>query len=166
MAERTWIKDIEDGFRRDAVRALRDLGVAAMNDAYAKKRFTNRTGNLHDSYASAVFVNGEIVQSTLRYLDNPMSKRRDAHTGKTGHQTAKEYMASHNFGGKKDEIVLVVIAAMFYAGILENQHYLNVISPARDYIDSHWQETMAPVYAKYGIKEKPKARVVKGDRLR
>lgn len=166
MAGRTYLKNIEDDFRRDAVRALRKLGIDAMNDAYAKRRFQNRTGNLHDSYASAVFVNGEIVQSTLRYLDNPMSKRRDAHTGKTGHQTAKEYMASHHFGGKNDEIVLVVIAAMFYAGILENKYYLNVISPARDYINSHWAETMSPVYAKYGIKEKPKAKVIKGEKLR
>ena len=162
----TYLKNLKDDFEKDMIRALRDLGYKAMKDAYAKRRFTNRTGNLHDSYASAVFINGEIVQSTLRYLDNPMSKKRDSRTGKNGHQTAKDYMATHKFGAKNNEIVLVVIAAMFYAGILENApFYRYVISPARDYIDSHWVEATSQVYAKYGIKEKPKAKVIRGEKL-
>ena len=167
MATKTYLKYIEDQFTQDMVRALRDLGYAAMNDAYARRGFSNRTGNLHDSYASAVYVNGAIVRSTLRYLENPLSKTRDSKTGKTGHQTAKEYMEGHSFGAKNNEIVLVVIAAMYYAGILEDSpHYRYVITPARDYINAHWAKTVNPVYAKYGIKEKPRARVIKGERLK
>jgi hypothetical protein len=165
MAGRTYLKNIQDEFTKDMVRALSSLGYEAMNDAYAKRAFVNRTGNLHDSYACAVFVDGKIVQSTLRYLDNPMSTKRDAKTNKTGHETAKDYMNSHSFGAKNHEVVLVVIAAMYYAGILEKKYYFEVISPARSYIDTHWDETLAPVYAKYGIKQKPRARVIQGERL-
>lgn len=148
------------------VRALRDLGMAAMVDAYSKARFKNRTFNLHDSYACAVYVGGVIVRSTLHYLGNPLSRKRDRKTRKNGRQTAKDYMESHNFGAQKGEIVLVVIAAMYYAGILEKQHYIDVITPAREYIDAHWNEAVAPVYAKYGVQEKPRAKVIKGERLR
>ena len=165
MATRTYLKNIKEGFERDTIRALRDLGIAAMNHAYAKKRFTNRTGNLHDSYASAVFINGSIVQSTLRYLDSPISRKVDPKTGKNGHQTAKDFMSTGRFGREDGEIVLVVIAAMYYAGILEKYYHYEVISPANDYIESHWQETMTPVYSKYGIKGRPKAKIINGERL-
>lgn len=165
MAGKTYLKYLEDEFTKDMIRALRGLGHKAMNQAYAKKRFKNRTGNLHDSYATAVFVDGIIVQSTLRYLDNPLSTRRDPKTHKTGHETAKDYMSTHSFG-KKGEIVLVVIAAMYYARILEDQKSIRVISPARSYIDYNWEKTVAPVYAKYGIKTKPRAVVTRGTSLK
>lgn len=163
----SWIKDFQKGFEQDMIRALRDLGIAAMKDAYAKKRFTNRTGNLHDSYACAVYVRGELVKSTVRYLDNPISTKRDQKTKKNGHQTAHDYLYGHSFTSKKDDFILVVIAAMYYAGILEREpHYINVISPARDYIDSNWKSATSQVFNKYGIKDKPTARVIKGDPLR
>lgn len=160
----SWIKDLQKGFEQDMTRALRDLGIVAMNDAYAKKRFTNRTGNLHDSYACAVYVRGDLIKSTVRYLGNPMSKKRDPKTKKNGHQTAHDYLYSHSFKSSKDDIVLVVIAAMYYAGILESRWY-NVISPAREYLDKHWWTAVYKVYDKYGIKQKPTARVIKGERL-
>ena len=166
MAGRTYLKNIRDDFEKDMIRALRKLGNDAMKDAYAKKGFENRTGNLHDSYATAVYLNGQIVQSTVRYLDNPMSTKKDPRTKKNGHQTAKEYLESHSFGAKNNEIVLVVIAAMYYALVLEGYYYLEVISPAREYINSNWEAATAPVYAKYGIRSKPKTRVIRGNKLK
>lgn len=167
MAGKTYLKDLKDNFERDLVRAFSKLGVDAMNDAYAKKRFKRRTGNLEDSYGSAVFVRGKVVQSTMKFLGgNPISKKKDSKTHKTGRETVKDYFLKWSWGKGEDEVVLVVIAAMYYAGILEKEHYFNVISPARDFINSSWQTYINPIYAKYGIKEKPAARVIQGDRLR
>lgn len=165
MAGRTHLKDLKDNLERDIVRALSRLGVKAMNDAYAKKRFTRRTGNLEDSYGCAVFVRGKVVQSSIKYLGgNPISKKKDRNTHKTGRQTVRDYFLNWSYGKGQDEIVLVVIAAMYYAGILESQGRY-VITPARDYVDANWESAMSTVYSKYGIKEKPKARVIKGERL-
>lgn len=166
---------VKKGFEQDMVTALTQLGQRAMLDAYAQHTFTHRTRNLHDSYASAVYLNGKLIESSVKYLRGSIGFKRDHNTKKTGRQTVDEYLHSHKFGAANNEIVLVVIAAMYYAGILEagdkgaasrgpGDKYI-VISPARKYIDSHWQEVTAKVYAKYGIKEKPKARVIKGERL-
>jgi hypothetical protein len=40
-----------------------------------------------------------------------------------------------------------------------------VIAPAREYIDKNYWTAVYKVYDKYGIKDKPKARVIKGERL-
>jgi hypothetical protein len=159
------VKEIARGFERDMVKALTTLGYYAMMDAYRKRSFRHRTRNLHDSYASAVYINGVLDESSIRYVGGVLSKVKDPKTRKTGRETVNDYLRSHKFGKTNNEIVLIVIAAMYYSGILENKYHYVVISPAREYIDSHWGEATAKVYAKYGIKEKPRARVIKGERL-
>lgn len=156
---------IKDAFTRDTVQALSTLGYKAMMDAYAKRGFQHRTRNLHDSYGSAVYVDGVLVEKSIRYVGGILSRKVDPKTKKTGRETLEDYFRSHRFGTTNHEIVVIVVAAMYYAGILESQGRY-VITPARDYIDSNWESVMSSVYSKYGIKEKPKARVVKGDRLR
>lgn len=161
--------------QRDMVAALAKLGYFAMMDAYGKHSFTHRSRNLHDSYASAVYVNGELIEDSIRYVGGVLSHKIDYTTHEKGRDTVNEYLHSHHFGGKNNEMVLVVIAAMFYAGILEagdtnssgrrpGQKYI-VISPARDYIDNNYMSVLRPVYDKYGVKDKPKARVIKGEKL-
>ena len=186
----TYLKNLESNYERDMVRALMRLGHEAVLDSYSKKGFENRSHNLHDSYASAVYVRGTIVGSSVRYLGNPVSKKKDKLTKKTGRQTARDYLYSHSFGAANNEIVLVVIAAMYYAGILEAggmkrvktgnesgpktkrvaskrgpaDKYL-VISPARAYISKRIDGVVSEVNAKYGMKEMPKTRVIKGEKL-
>ena len=190
MAGHTWLKYL-DSFEQDMVRALKRLGYDAMMDAYAKRGFRHRTRNLHDSYASAVYVNGVLVKSSVKYIGNPLSREKDHLTGKNGRQTVKDYLGRISPGCKNGEIVLVVVAAMYYAGILEsswnpgkrrkrkgekeedrkdrrptgNQLRIIVISPARQYIDKHYMEYVGAVYKKYGIKDKPKAIVIKGENI-
>lgn len=156
---------IKDAFTRDTVQALSTLGYKAMMNAYAKRGFQHRTRNLHDSYGSAVYVDGVLVEKSIRYVGGILSRKVDPKTKKTGRETLEDYFRSHRFGTTNHEIVVIVVAAMYYAGILESQGRY-VITPARDYIDANWESAMASVLSKYGIKEKPKARVVKGDRLR
>lgn len=156
---------IRDAFTKDSVKALSTLGYRAMMDAYAKRGFQHRTRNLHDSYGSAVYVDGVLIEDSIRYVGGILSRKVDPKTKKTGRETLDDYFRSHRFGATNHEIVVIVVAAMYYAGILESQNRY-VITPARDYIDANWESAMASVFTKYGIKEKPKARVVKGDRLR
>ena len=167
--------EIKNAMQRDMVAALAKLGYFAMMDAYGKHSFTHRSRNLHDSYASAVYVNGELIEDSIRYVGGILSRKIDYTTHKNGRDTVNEYLHSHHFGGKNNEMVLVVIAALFYAGILEagdinssgrgpGQKYI-VISPARDYIDKYYKSVLSSVYDKYGIKDKPKARVIKGEKL-
>lgn len=156
---------IRDSFTKDSVKALSTLGYRAMMDAYAKRGFQHRTRNLHDSYGSAVYVDGVLIEDSIRYVGGILSRKVDPKTKKTGRETLDDYFRSHRFGATNHEIVVIVVAAMYYAGILESKSRY-VITPARDYIDANWESAMASVFTKYGIKEKPKARVVKGDRLR
>ena len=186
----TWLKNLESDYERDMVRELKALGHDALMYSYIKSNFKNRTYNLHTSYASAVYVRGVIVASSIQFLGSPISTKKDKRTGKTGRQTAKDYLYSHSFGASNNEIVLVVIAAMYYAGILEaggmkrvktgsstgpktkrvatsrgpSDRYL-VISPAKDYINQRIGEVVSRINAKYGIEKMPKTRVIKGEKL-
>lgn len=167
---------VKKGFEQDMVAALTTLGYYAMMDAYGKHSFTHRTRNLHDSYASAVYVNGNLIESSIRYVGGVVSKEADPVTKKTGRETVNDYLHSHRYGAANNEIVLVVIAAMYYAGILEagdkntggrgpGAKYI-VISPAREYINKNYWTAVYKVYDKYGIKDKPKAKVIKGESLK
>ena len=40
-------------------------GEDAIHDAYNNRDWNNRTFNLHDSYGSAVYLNGRLVKSTV-----------------------------------------------------------------------------------------------------
>lgn len=171
---------VKKGFEQDMVAALTTLGYYAMMDAYGKHSFTHRTRNLHDSYASAVYVNGNLIESSIRYVGGVVSKEADPVTKKTGRETVNDYLHSHRYGAANNEIVLVVIAAMYYAGILEagnkapnpdkapkgpGEQFI-VISPAREYIDKNYWTAVYKVYDKYGIKDKPKAKVIRGESLK
>ena len=193
MAGYTWLKDIER-FEQDMARALKPLGKEAMLHAYkvghtdaprnvatdimykqgkgwrTGAQWRHKLGNLHDSFASAVYVNGVVVKSTIQYIANPISKKREPKTGKKGRQIVKDYLLNHSFGAKNNEIVLVVIAAMYYTKYLEDVNTGSgnfiVISPARDFINQRWWSYVEPVYKKHGLPTvKPKAKVIKGERL-
>lgn len=177
------------GFEQDMVKALSTLGYYAMMDAYKRRGFKHRTRNLHDSYASAVYVRGKLIESSVRYIGASYSRKRDPKTKKTGRETVDDWLHSHSFGQTGDEIVLVVIAAMYYAGILESEWQTGkraelkkkhkkrnptsypdriiVISPARDFINQHYHWFVYKVYEKYGIQNNiPTARIIKGEKLK
>lgn len=209
MAKTSWLKNIEEGFQKDMIEALKKLGHQAMLYAYKMGnrgeafnestpsgasttmykrrwkskgkqrsqetqvgRWQHRSYNLHDSFASAVYVNGKIA--SVDYLGSPRSTRHDKKTGKTGRQTVDDYLQSHRFGSTNKELVLVVVAAMFYTGILENggksdkgpQDKFVVISPAKEYIASRYDTAIEPVLRKYGITKRPRARVIEGEKLK
>lgn len=190
-----FLKDLPK-FEADMVRVLKKLGVDAMKHAYKvghtdaprskgeqhvmyrkqkgvrvqDNRWRHKLGNLHDSFGSAVYVNGVLVQSSVKYLGGTISKKVDARTGKNGRQTVKDYLHRIHFGAKKQEIVLVVVAAMFYTRWLEKEDTgtgkFLVISPAKDYINQHYHSVVAPIYRKYGIERALRTRVVQGEYIK
>lgn len=196
-----FLKDLPR-FEADMVRVLKKLGLDAMKHAYlvghsdaarnvadiAKTRkyrgslahdrkWRHKLGNLHDSFASAVYVNGSLVKTSVKYLGGTISKMVDPRTLKTGRQTVQDYLNKMHFGKTNNQIVLVVVAAMFYTKWLESGYAGNVteagggetnyryivVSPAKKYIAEHYRSAVEPIYNKYGIPTKDvKARVIKG----
>ena len=176
MARRNKYIDIDgevilDEYTKDMVTALSKLGYKALAHAYSLHTFQHRSRNLHDSYGSAVYVDGKLVESSIRYYGGVLSRGQDKKTGLTGRETLHAYLRSHSFGKTKHEIVLVVVAAMHYTKYLEGgdknaavfgpgSKYI-VISPAKKYISDHFSEYVNPVYLKYKmfVEFIPKARV-------
>lgn len=115
-------------------------GEKLVKRAYETRTFQNRTYNLHDSYGSAVYVNGKLVKSSIRYAGSKQAK-----DGKVfGDELIEgrfEIDAFFNwFKPGTKGVDLVVIATMPYANILEKgaglrRKYL-VISGARDLMNT------------------------------
>ena len=158
---------------------IKEGASTAMYKRHARSKYKSQVGrwkhrsyNLHDSFASAVYINGKLA--SVEYLGSPRSTKRDKKTGKTGRETVDDYLSSRSFGSRNKEIVLVVVAAMYYTGILEKggkssmgpQDKFIVISPAERYIKKHYDEVIASIFNKYGIKTEPRTRVIQGEKLK
>lgn len=132
-------------FTRQLVNELAADGARAIHFAFSTRGFVNRTYNLHDSYGSAVFVNGSLWPETIRYVGNQMASEKSAremgdykgertwpnkqgtrtYTGDTIYAEGRKevyrfFLDYQSKGSSKSGIELVIVAAMFYASILEN----------------------------------------------
>jgi hypothetical protein len=169
--------EIKNAFTRDLVNALAKLGGEAVLYAYRKKSFKNRTFNLHDSYGSAVYVNGVLQEGTMKYAGGQMSHRpgflkqtggapkkkrsklgaRNYRYGKNGRDVlhvffrGNEWYKGHKFG--KSGIVLVVVAAMWYAGMLAKKGY-RVTGAATEYLNRNMDRVVREVAAKHNLPKK------------
>lgn len=141
------IKEIVDYLTREGERIVK----AAME----RRDWKHRTFNLHDSYGSAVFVNGNLQPNSIRYAGpkqaNPRKNDKelgDYQGARSKAQRGSSYSEFGKVGGDtryltgdtiyaygrdevnkffrgykladKNGIELVVVAAMYYAGILES----------------------------------------------
>lgn len=133
-------------------------------------KWHNVMGNLHDSFGSAVYVDGQLRRDTVRFVDSELWSKGKERSGKDhlqGRSRLWEYLESIHPKRGKNEPVLVCVAAMYYTKFLEKgthrgRYKIQVISGARDYVNRHWHEIVPKVYAKLGLK-KPMAKVVRGD---
>ena len=138
-----------------AAQALAREGERIIQQAYASKDWENRTYNLYNSYVSAVFYNGALIdgrktvggvkftQSTIRFAgpehipDDPEATIRQVNgvVIEKGRDEAinflKSYQRTHR--GQKS-LKLVIAAAMFYSGILESKGY-SVLSQVTTELD-------------------------------
>lgn len=127
------------------------------------------TGNLRDSFGSAVYVNGELQRNTIRFAnDNPMGGRtHDAIDPRPGREVLLDYFNKIHPNRGKNDITLVCVAAMYYTKFLEagthGGHYkIRVISSASDYVRRNWERAVSGIYQQLRIK-KPATKVIKGD---
>lgn len=133
------------------------------------KAWDDITYNLRDSIGSAVYINGELQDNTMKFVnDNPKGGRtRDAIDPRSGRQVLKDYFRQLHPNKGKNEITLVCVAAMYYTKFLESGthggHYkIKVISSAADYVRKNWEKAVDGIYKDLKIK-KPASRVIKGD---
>lgn len=111
--------DINGILVRGLIDALTKEGEAAIITAYNNRGFKNQTYNLHDSYGSAVYANGKVIKSTIRYLGAEQAKT--THKGDSidmrGRDEIMDFFSQYT--PKTKGIELVIAAAMYYAGFLE-----------------------------------------------
>lgn len=127
------------------------------------------TGNLRDSFGSAVYVNGELQRNTIKFAnDNPTGERtRDAIDPRPGREVLLDYFNKIHPNRGKNDVTLVCVAAMYYTKFLEagthRGHYkIRVISAASDYVRRNWERAVSGIYQQLRIK-KPSTKVIKGD---
>lgn len=140
-------RSVKDKFLKELVDSLAKDGEAALHLAYETKDYISRTYNLHDSYGSAVYVNGNIQLHTRRYLGSAMAQRGregglwqgqrtkykqrglggdgryehgDAITMNGRAEIDRFFTDYGRFVSGQKGIQLVIVATMFYAKILED----------------------------------------------
>ena len=121
------IEDWKDGVLEEIVDQLDRIGLECVNNARERGDYMDRTGNLRNSIASAVVVDGQIARSNL-FIGEGKAK---------AHQFIQELANENNKG-----IVLLLVAGMNYAAYVEFGHSdgstrpYNVIASAEDLADS------------------------------
>ena len=130
---------------RDTIQKMAKLGYDAIMYAYNHRGFQHKTRNLHDSFGSAVYYNGTLIESSIRYVGGELSKKDDPLTKKSGRETLNEFFRRSHFGRAKGEMVLVCVAAMYYTKYLEEGRHrggykIQVISAARDYVNQNYNK--------------------------
>ena len=110
---------------------LADEGGKLILQAVNSRDYTHRTYNLHDSYGSAVYLNGKLVEKSVMLLGSKATKAKSYKGSKLkGSEEIMKYFRSYK---PKSEIELVVAAAMPYGVVLEKgsdglKHKYKVIS--------------------------------------
>lgn len=134
------IAGIKDYFMNQLVQKLTDDGEKLVRHAYEMRTFENRTYNLHDSYGSAVYVNGRLIKSSVRYAGSPIAKAGKVYEDELIEGRFEIDAFFDWFKPRKKGVDLVVIATMPYADILEKGAGLHrkykVISGAKDLMNT------------------------------
>ena len=148
---------MRDELTNQLVKDFTKLGYEAIMFAYQRRGFKHRSRNLHDSYGSAVYVRGNLIRSSIRYVGGEVSRGEDPHSHQTGRQALHEFLESNRFYASQGDIVVVCVAAMYYAQYLEQGRHrgayeIQVISAARDYLDYNWPNFISPQIKSFVVK--------------
>ena len=96
---------------------LADEGGKLILQAVNSRDYTHRTYNLHDSYGSAVYLNGKLVEKSVMLLGSKATKAKSYKGSKLkGSEEIMKYFQSYK---PKSDIELLVVAAMPYGVVLE-----------------------------------------------
>lgn len=145
---------------RETINFLARHGQRMVDEAYRTKDTQDRSGNMHDAYGWAVYVNGQIVKQGD--AGAPISQQ--IHKGWAKHDipanTGRGYLNDF-FSTYQDiperGIALVVVNAVYYASILEEgaQHRPAIQQATQYRVISQVADTM------YDIKRHFKGSIVK-----
>lgn len=134
------IAGIKDYFMNQLIQKLTDDGEKLVRRAYETRTFENRTYNLHDSYGSAVYVDGRLIKSSVRYAGSPTAKAGKIYEDELIEGRFEIDAFFDWFKPRKKGVDLVVIATMPYADILEKgaglRRKYKVISGAKDLMNT------------------------------
>ena len=136
MARITIGGQIKDALIRDLVTACTTLGYYAGLDAYRNHSYKHRTYALHDSYASAVYLDGLLVEDSIRYINRSRQRKGDSRAWR-GSKTPepkkslgiwilwqtqlKTTLKKIEKLERKKGISIVVVAAQWYASMVESK---------------------------------------------
>lgn len=155
MARIRYGEHIKDKATKAVVETLTTIGWEVALEAYRNRTYQNRTYNLHDSYGSAVFVDGKLIPDSIKHIERAMSKKRDmsgrAPVGAaTGREALKRFFDQAWIVRKSEHITLVVAAAMWYGDILESKGYVVLDEQfVRNAVSHRWAYRFHQVLAKY-----------------
>ena len=112
---------IRDKIINTIINRLANEGNKLIIQAFSQADFNkNKTQNLHDSYGSAVYYNGKLVQGTQRFMTN-LAKvgRYNSYTQQVeyGREEIESFFRDYKANNKGFELVIAV--AMFYGTCLE-----------------------------------------------
>lgn len=161
--------DIVDAVTRDLVNACATIGYRAAMAAYRNHTYQHRTYALHDSYGSAVYLNGKLIPETIRYVNRARQRAGDVRgwrgsrdpegtRGKsfdTGRKALQAYLENPPRMTKRSKgITILVVAAQWYATILEGKGY-KVLDPrtVSSAITYNFDSYITPILDKYGLKK-------------
>lgn len=121
-ALKDWSEDLSTkNVVNKTVKHLTVIGENLIKRAYESATYQNNiTWNLYSSYVSAVYVNGKLVNDSVRYVGKKTeTKKKKLPNGEetSGREEAKKFLES--LEGNVKGIKLVIAATMFYADILE-----------------------------------------------
>ena len=114
--------------------------------SYYLVEYESELGNLMDSTACAVYVDGELVDDSIIYANEremsvgPSKNKRQSYafnSGMKGREAINEWFSNNRYlGFQKNTVQLVIIAAMYYGYFLESGSYggpqIKVISGIAD----------------------------------
>lgn len=117
----------------DFIESLAEEGRRIIMLAYASRGFENRTKNLKDSYVSAVFKNGRLIESSIRFLNrdpNEQDAEKAHSSGLWGREEAMYFLKDVKDRQPKEGYSLVIGVGMFYGSILEKKWKYRVLANA------------------------------------
>lgn len=123
-----------DRLAMQIVKSLALEGKRIIDDAYETKTFKDRTGNLRDSYVSAVFYKGMLVKDSVHFVGDEVAISDTYRTykdsevggeeeGTKGRQEAQKFLGKLQFSLRPSGITLIIAAAMFYSSLVEGRGF-------------------------------------------
>ena len=157
MARIKYGEAVKDKVTKVLVEAFTSLGYYAAIEAYKGHTYSHRTHNLHDSYASAVYVNGVLVDDSIKFVQRSKSSKNDYRGSRWGYapngRTAARYFFENlDVSNREDYITIVIAAAMWYAEIVEYNGFVVLdMNEARQYIANNIDRAIKPILSKYNM---------------